>query len=98
MNVTLPMEQIHELCRKYHVRELAVFGSVLRDDFTPESDVDFLVDFQADARIGLLELAGLQEELAELIHRPVDIVPKGGLKPLIRDNVLSDARVIYAAA
>ena len=95
--VELPAAQIAAICRQYHVRELAVFGSALTDRFGPASDLDFLVVFDPDAEIGFLALAKMQRELAALTHRPVDLVPRAGLKPTIRDSVLADARVIYAA-
>lgn len=94
--VELPLEQIAELCRRFQVHELALFGSVLRTDFRPDSDVDFLVEFEPDAPIGLLEYCELQNRLAELVHRRADLVSKRGLKVPIRDSVLASARVIYA--
>ena len=94
----LPLEGIGALCRKYRVRELSIFGSALRDDFRPDSDIDLLVEFEPDAHIGLIAYAGLQEELSELLQRPVDLVSKKGLKPLIRQPVLDSAQVLYAAA
>ena len=97
IGLELPMEQIVAICRKYRVRELSLFGSALREDFRPDSDVDFLVEFEPDAHIGFMELAGMQIELSEVIGRPVDLVPKGGLKPLIRRAVLDSAQVLYAA-
>lgn len=96
LSVELPLDQIAELCRNYQVHELAVFGSVLREDFRPDSDVDFLVEFEPDAPIGLLEYCELQNRLADLIHRRVDLVSKRGLKRMIRDSVLASAKVIYA--
>lgn len=95
--VELPIEQIAAICRQYHVRELSVFGSALTDRFGPASDLDFLVVFEPDAEIGFLALARMQRELSELARRPVDLVPKTGLKSTIRDSVVADARVIYAA-
>lgn len=94
--VELPLDKIAELCRRYQVHELALFGSVLRADFRPDSDVDFLVEFEPDAPIGLLDYCALQNRLAELLHRRVDLVAKDGLKLPIRDSVLASARVIYA--
>ena len=93
----LPLEEIAALCRRYRVRELALFGSALRDDFRPDSDLDLLVTFDPEAEIGFLELAGLQRELATLLGRTVDLVPKRGLKPTIRDDVLASTRLLYAA-
>jgi uncharacterized protein len=92
----LPLESIAALCREYNVAELSLFGSVLRDDFRDDSDVDMLVLFEPDATIGILELAALQRKLGMLIHRNVDLVPKKGLKPVIRNEILGSARVIYA--
>jgi hypothetical protein len=95
--VNLPPDRIASICRQYHVQELSVFGSVLTDRFGPASDLDFLVVFEPDAEIGFLALAKMQRELSELINRPVDLVPKAGLKSTIRDSVLADMQVIYAA-
>jgi predicted nucleotidyltransferase len=95
--VDLPIDQIADICRMYHVQELSVFGSVLTDRFGPASDVDFLVEFKPDAEIGFLALAKMQRELTNVAHRPVDLVPKAGLKEAIREAVLTSARVIYAA-
>lgn len=93
----IPLERVAELCRRYEVRELALFGSALRDDFGPDSDVDVLVEFDATAQVGFLTLLRMQRELAALMRRRVDLVPKRGLKERIRQSVLDGARVIYAA-
>lgn len=69
---------------------------MLRSDFRPDSDVDVLVAFEPEARIDFVALARVQRELAELLNRPVDLVPESGLKPLIRDEVLRSAEVLYA--
>jgi len=90
-------QSIRELCRRYHVRELAIFGSALRHDFSETSDIDLLVEFEPEARVGFLTLSKMQRELSTIFHRPVDLVPKGGLKPKIRGEVLSSAQVLYAA-
>ena len=95
--IQIPAQELADLCQRYHVRQLALFGSVLRDDFRPDSDVDVLVEFEPRARIGFMALGRLQRELAALFQRPVDVVPRDGLKPIIRDRVLSDAEVVYAA-
>ena len=94
-HIDIPWEELAELCRKYHVRELSLFGSVLRDDFHADSDIDILV--VPGAPIGLIEYIGLQEELAEVLSRKVDLVEKRGLKRLIRDEVINASRVVYAA-
>lgn len=93
----VPAEALAHLCARHAVRELAVFGSALTERFTADSDVDLLVEFQPDARVGLLKLGQLQRELALLLRRRVDLVPKSGLKPLIRERVLASAQTIYAA-
>ncbi len=94
--IPIPRNQLVELCRRYHVRRLALFGSVLRDDFRPDSDVDVLVSFQPDARVGFLALGRMKRELSALFQRPVDLVPQDGLKPVIRESVLSSAEEVYA--
>ncbi len=88
--------QLEELCRRYKVAELWVFGSVARGDDRPSSDVDILYVSRPDAQHGW-EFYRIQEELEELLGRRVDLVPKVGLHWVIRDRVLADARVLYAA-
>jgi predicted nucleotidyltransferase len=94
--VALPLAKIAELCRRYRVRELSLFGSALRDDFRPESDVDLLVEFEPGARVTFITLGYMEEELERLLDRRVDLVPKDGLKPRIRDAVLASTQVLYA--
>ncbi len=96
-NISLQNPFITDLCRRYHVRELSIFGSALRDDFDLESDIDLLVDFMPEAQIGYLTLLRMQREFSTLLNRRVDLVPKGGLKPKIRKEIISQAQVIYAA-
>ncbi len=93
----LPLEAIAAICQRHRVRELALFGSALRGDLRPDSDVDLLVEFEPGAQVGFLALARLQRELSVALGRRVDLVPKGGLKLLIRDAILADAEVLYAA-
>ena len=93
----LPADALGDLCRKYQVRELALFGSAARGNQTAGSDLDFLVEFEPQARIGFLTLSSLSRELSVLTHCPVDLVPKAGLKHTIRDQVLAEAKVIYAS-
>ena len=99
MNEALPMplEKLADFCRRYQVRELALFGSMLRQDHRPDSDVDLLVSFEPAAHVTFLTLARMQRELEALLGREVDLVPKDGLKPGIRDHILATARVLYAA-
>ena len=95
--LNLPLTEIAALCQQYRVHERSLFGSALRDDVRPESDIDLLVVFEPDATVGFMAFAGLQFDLADLLGRPVDLVPKRGLKLIIRDEVLASARVVYAA-
>ena len=93
----IPSEELTNFCRRYQVRELALFGSMLGPDFDSDSDVDLLVSFEPAARITFLTLARMQRELEAIMGRPVDLVPRDGLKPIIRTQVLATARVLYAA-
>jgi uncharacterized protein len=96
--VALPMDRIADLCRKYEVVELAVFGSFLRSDFGPDSDVDFLVVFHEDDYGPWMgKLTELETELSALLGRKADLVPKPLLKWVIRDRVLAEAQPIYVA-
>lgn len=95
--VEFPMAEIMALCSRYQVRELALFGSVLRDDFRGDSDIDMLVEFDPAAEVGFMTLARMARELSALLHRKVDLVPKGGLKQRIRREVLAGSKVLYAA-
>ncbi len=98
ININIPTDKIATFCRRHRIRELALFGSVLREDFGPESDVDVLIDFEpgADEQLTLLDLAGMQIELSEILERDVDLVLREGLKPFVRDEVLTNAEIIYA--
>ena len=89
--------KLGEVCRRYGVRELSVFGSAARGESRPESDIDLLVEFLPEAEPGLLDHAGLMLDLSELLGQKVDLVSKNGLKPLIRDSVIQDSRRFYAA-
>ena len=93
----LPVDAIGDLCRRYRVRELALFGSAARGQARRDSDVDFLVEFEPDARVGLIAYEGLRQELEALCDRSVDLVSKRALRPLLREAVLADARILYAA-
>ena len=86
-----------EVCRRYGVKELSLFGSAVRGGMLPESDIDIMVEFAPGARIGLIKFESLACELEALAGRKVDLVTKRGLKPWVRPRVLKDARVIYAA-
>ena len=96
--ISIDPEQVAEFCRQHEVQELALFGSALRGDFGPESDVDLLVTFTPGARVSLFDLVDMAEDLSGLFGRRVDLVLKRGLKPRIRRSVLESSEVIYAAA
>src|SRR5437868_6758149 len=85
--------KLADLCRRYHVRELSLFGSAVRGDMRPNSDIDFLVEFLSDAEIDLVDYAGLMLDLSHLLGRNVDLVSKNGLKPMIRASILKEARL-----
>jgi predicted nucleotidyltransferase len=89
--------QLEALCRAYRVRRLAFFGSVIRDDFGVDSDIDVLVEFLPGAKVGL-SFFSLQEELSQLLGRQVDLSTPGFLSARIRDKVASEARPVYEAA
>jgi predicted nucleotidyltransferase len=96
--IGIPKERVAEFCRRNQIRRLALFGSVLRDDFGPTSDVDVLVEFEAGARVGLLRLAGMEIELSEILGRKVDLNTPGFLSDYFRDQVLAEAEVQFDAA
>lgn len=102
MKITLPKEKIVEFCRRWKITEFALFGSVLRDDFGPTSDVDVLVTFASDARWSLLDHVEMQDELKALYGRKVDLVSRRGIErsrnPIRRRDILDSAEIIYAAA
>jgi hypothetical protein len=93
----VPQGEIVDFCRRHQIRTFSLFGSVLGDAFGPESDVDVLVEFEPDAAVGFVALGRMKRELSAILGRPVDLVPQDGLKPRIREQVLSRAEVLYAA-
>ncbi len=96
--IDIPKEKIAEFCRNHRIRKLAFFGSVLRDDFRPESDVDVLVEFEPEARVGLIKLAGMEIELSRLLGHRAEMHTVKGLNPHFRDEVLDLAEVQYEQA
>ena len=95
--IPIPHDAIAAFCRRHHIRRLALFGSVLRDDFGPESDVDVLVEFDPEHIPGLA-FFGMERELSELLGRRVDLNTPGFLSPYFRDAVLASANTLYDAA
>lgn len=97
-NIPIPREQIAEFCRKWKVNELALFGSVLRNDFRPESDVDVVIRLAEDAPWSLFEWVEMVDELKALFGREVDLIDASGLRnPFRRHEIMSTREVIYAA-
>jgi predicted nucleotidyltransferase len=99
-SIELPMEQIAEFCARWQVAEFALFGSVLRDDFRPDSDIDVMVQFHPEARPTFSTLDRMELELENLFHREVDLITRkaieNSLNYLRRQEILSTAKVIYA--
>jgi len=95
-NIDIPVEDIREFCRRHYIRKLSFFGSVLRDDFGSESDIDVLVEFEKDRVPGLIRLAGLEIELSQIFGgRKVDINTPKCLSHYFRERVLSEAEAQY---
>lgn len=90
-------ERLADICRRHSVIELALFGSVLREDFGPDSDIDLLYVFAPEARVGWSGIYELDRELTELFGRQVDLVPKRFLSPDLEPVVLAEAQPLYAA-
>lgn len=91
-------DRISELRRRHHARRLSVFGSVLREDFGAENDIDLLVEFEPGHVPGLIRLAGMERELGELLGRKVDLLTPMSVSPYFRDRVLKDAVPLHDAA
>ena len=95
--IAIDREQIAAFCRKHHIRKLALFGSVLRDDFRPDSDVDVLVEFEPGYPVGFFGMAAMEMELSDLLHRKADLRTPAELSRYFRQEVLQSAQVQYAA-
>jgi predicted nucleotidyltransferase len=95
--IPIPLDAIAEFCRRNHIRKLSLFGSVLRDDFGPESDVDVLVEFEEGKTPGL-QLIDMMDELAEMLGREVDLVTPGFFRGAFKERILASSEVIYDAA
>jgi predicted nucleotidyltransferase len=99
--IEIPDEALAEFCRRWKITELALFGSALRDDFRPDSDVDVLVSYAPDAHWSLLDVVGIEEELGRIVGRKVDLVSRRAIEQsynwIRRKEILETAQVIYAA-
>lgn len=98
IRIDIPKDKIAEFCRKWEIKEMAIFGSALADDFRPDSDADVLVVFEENARWGHFDLMRAEEELGQIFGRKVDLVEKKTVRnPFRRHHILSHREVIYAA-
>lgn len=101
IHINVPREKIAEFCKKWRIREFALFGSVLRDDFSPDSDIDVLVTFAEEAKHTLFDLVDMEDELREIFGRDVDLVSKRGVEssrnPFRKAAILGSAEAVYAA-
>ncbi|HBL10148.1 MAG TPA: nucleotidyltransferase [Cyanobacteria bacterium UBA11162] len=94
--IKIPKEEIEQFCQRHHIRKLSLFGSVLRDDFTPESDIDFLVEFEMGKTPGFFKLARMERELSEMLEgRKIDLRTPEELSIYFRDRVIAEAVVQY---
>ena len=96
--IDIPKEEIAEFCRKHHIRRLALFGSVLREDFRPGSDVDVLVEFEPGRPVGLIRLSRIERELSDLLGRKVDLNTAAFFSPHFHEEVLREAEEQYVSA
>lgn len=97
LKINIPEEKVVAFCRRNRIRKLAFFGSVLRDDFSADSDIDVLVEFEPDAQIGL-QFFKMEQELSEILGRKVDLNTAGFLSKYFREKVIAEAEVLYDAA
>ena len=101
IRIKIPDEKISGFCRRNHIRSLSLFGSVLRDDFRPDSDVDVLIEFKLGQEPGLMELVGMQDELSEVLGRKVDLVERKAVERsenyIRRRHVLESLEPVYVA-
>jgi hypothetical protein len=96
LTIPVPRQRLAELCQRYHIRRLALFGSALREDFAPGSDVDVLVEFEPGHTPGL-GFFTLQEDLASMFGRPIDLLTRNSLSPYMRERVLAQAEDLFVA-
>ena len=97
LSISVGHKELEPICRKWKVRELALFGSVLREDFGPDSDVDVLVSFEPDAAWSLFDIVALKEELRAILGREVDLVEREAIRnPFRRSRILSTREILYA--
>ena len=97
--IEIPRDEVETFCLRWQIKELSLFGSVLRNDFRPDSDVDVLVRFDPEARRTLFDLARMQDELQQILGRNVDLVSRRGIEMsrnyIRRKAILNSAEVVY---
>jgi len=93
--INIPIQSIREYCAAQPIRKLSLFGSVLRDDFSKESDIDVLIEFEPDSAVTYFDLFDMQETLTTLLEHQVDLLTPNALSPYFRDEVLQQAVTIY---
>jgi predicted nucleotidyltransferase len=93
--VVLSNEEIQKFCQRHRIRKLSLFGSFLRDDFRPDSDIDILVEFEPEAHVTLFEMGAAQVELSEILNREVDLKTAGFLSPYFQQDVIRQAQIVY---
>ena len=97
-SLTISREELAAFCERWGIKELALFGSAARGEMRPDSDVDFMAEFDEDARISLFDLVDIHTELAEMVGRPVDFIEKGTIiNPYRKASIARDLTVVYAA-
>jgi len=97
--IRIPRKKISQFCLRWGVVEFSLFGSLLREDFRPDSDVDVLVTFSREAQISLFDLVQMKIDLEKIFHRPVDVIEKDALEnPFRKREILRTAQVVYAAS
>ena len=97
-HISVSHDILRDFCEQHRIHRLALFGSVLRDDFTPESDIDVIAEFEQGEPVGFIRLGTVEAELSDLLGRPVDLNLQDTLNPAFRDRVLSEAEILYDAA
>lgn len=95
--IELPQHEVAEFCRRHHITKLSLFGSVLREDFGPESDIDILVEFDPQHIPGLLRMATMENELSDILRRKADLRTAEDLSRFFRQDVLRNAELQYAS-
>src|ERR1035437_415705 len=95
--IDLPEAELDEICHRHQIKELSLFGSAVRGEMRPDSDIGLLVEFMPEAKVTLFGHFDAEQELSELVGKKVDLVSKTALRGRLRNEILAEARSIYAA-